>query len=154
MTQIPIKKALFWIWGSTIVVSGGVSLFLSLKQKWDHEIHRHQRFNIQTIVQKCSSAEPLSTDYLAECLELSIDAPTNIFASSSDEMEEALMLSPLIKSVLVSKILPSTLMIEYSLRQPVAILYDYQNTVVDDEGVLFPLQPFKTPKKTSGNSSG
>ncbi len=38
MTMLPIRTALLWIWGSTIVLSGGVVLALSLKQKWNSEV--------------------------------------------------------------------------------------------------------------------
>lgn len=146
MTLLPIRTALLWIWGSTIVFSGGVVLTLSLKKKWDSDIRNHPKFLIQSIVQKCASVESLSTDYLAECLGLSVDHPYTVFEHSTKRLTSMLESSPLIKSAEVTKMLPSTLHIEYSLRQPVAILQDYQNTVIDDEGVLFPLQPFRTPK--------
>lgn len=146
MTMLPIRTALIWIWGSTIVLSGGVVLALSLKQKWNSEVRTNPKFAIHSIIQKCSSVESLSTDYLAECLGISTDRSYTLFEHSANYLTTVLESSPLIKSAKVSKILPSTLHIEYSLRQPVAILQDYQNTVIDDEGVLFPLQPFRTPK--------
>lgn len=146
MTMLPVRTALLWIWGSTIVFSGGVVLALSLKQKWNSDIRNNPKFLIQSMIQKCTSVESLSTDYLAECLGLSLDSSFTIFDHSAAELAESLEASPLIKSVVVSKILPSTLHVEYTLRQPIAILHDYQNTVVDEEGVLFPLQPFRTPK--------
>ncbi len=146
MTKIPIRTALLWIWGSTIVFSGGVVLTLSLKNKWNAQLYSNPKFKIQALIQKCSSVESLSTDYLAECLGLGLDRSYTIFEYSSDHLTGSLEASPLIRKASVKKILPATLEINYSLRQPVAILQDYQNTVMDEDGVLFPLQPFRTPK--------
>jgi hypothetical protein len=146
MTKLPVRTALLWIWGSTIVFSGGIVLALQLKQKWNSEVRRNPKFVVQTIVQKCDSVESLSTDYLAECLGLSLDRSYTLFQRSTKEMEGILEASPLIKTASVSKILPSGLYIEYTLRQPIALLHDLQNTAFDNEGVLFPLQPFRTPK--------
>lgn len=146
MTKLPIKTSLMWIWGSTIVISGGVILALTVKQKWDSKFLKNPKFTIQTIVQKCSSVETLSTDYLAECLGLSLDKSYTLFEYSNSHLKKVLESSPLIKSANVSKILPSTLQIEYTLRQPIAIFQDLQNTVIDEDKVLFPLQPFRTPK--------
>lgn len=146
MTMLPVRTALLWIWGSTIVFSGGVVLALTLKQKWNSEIRHNPKFLVQSIIQKCESVESLSTDYLAECLGLSLDSSFTLFERSNDDLSSTLTASPLIKQAKVSKILPSTLHIEYTLRQPVALFHDLQNTAMDDEGVLFPLQPFRTPK--------
>lgn len=146
MTMLPIRTALLWIWGSTILFSGGVVLALTLKQKWDGEVRHNPQFMIRSIVQKCATVETLPTNYLAECLGLSQDHSYTLFEKSTGELEQILASSPLMQHVSVSKNLPSTLIIEYGLRQPVAAIHDLSNTVVDAEGVLFPLQPFRTPK--------
>lgn len=143
---LSVRAALLWIWGSTIVISGGVILMLTLKHKWNQELKNNPKFKIQSLVQKCSTVESLSTDYLAECLGIGLDRSFTIFEHSSASLAASLEASPLIKQAKVSRLLPATLLVEYSLRQPVAILQDYHNTVIDDEGVLFPLQPFRTPK--------
>ena len=119
---------------------------LTLKHKWNQELRDNPKFKIQSLVQKCSSVESLSTDYLAECLGIGLDRSYTIFEHSSASLAENLKASPLILHATVSKILPATLHVDYSLRQPVAILQDFSNTVMDEEGTLFPLQPFRTPK--------
>ncbi len=146
MTKLPVRTALLWIWGSTIVFSGGVVLALQLKQKWNSEIRRNPKFVIQSIVQKCDSVESLSTDYIAECLGLSLDASYTPFQKSTGDLKRILESSPLIKEATVSRIIPNSLYIEYTMRQPIALVHDFQNTAFDAEGELFPLQPFRTPK--------
>jgi hypothetical protein len=38
------------------------------------------------------------------------------------------------------------LFIDYTAREPLAWLFDYENTAIDEEGYLFPVSPFFTPK--------
>ena len=52
----------------------------------------------------------------------------------------------MIKEVTVKKIFPGTVYIQYVIRTPIAFVGDFSNTVIDEEGVLFPFRPFFTPK--------
>jgi hypothetical protein len=41
---------------------------------------------------------------------------------------------------------PGTIYVDYTLRDPIAFLGDYENTAFDEEGYLFPFRPFLAPK--------
>ena len=88
----------------------------------------------------------LKTSYLAELLDLSLERPLNLYQFNAREAEKRLNTSPLIKQSTIRKVRPGTLYIDYQLRVPIAYVGDYTNTVVDDQGVLFPYQPFFSPK--------
>lgn len=97
---------------------------------------------IKALVQTSSHFAPLPTVYLAEVLNLSSDRPTLINNYNLDAAKERLFATSLIKSVHLKKILPDTLYIDYEVREPIASLGDYSNTVLDEEGMFFPLNPF------------
>lgn len=147
--KIPFSRALLWILVSTLLISG--SAFMG----WLHYLHVRERrlqdeqYRIVAIVQSASQAEALKTVYLAELLDLSLDRPKNLYQFSAREAESKLGACPLIKRAVVKKILPGTLYIDYDRRLPVAYLGDYTNTVIDEEGYLFPFRPFFTPKRLS-----
>lgn len=70
----------------------------------------------------------------------------NLYCFNLKEAERTLAKSPVIKEVKLDLWPPGTLHVEYSLRSPIAYLYDYQNAAIDEEGVIFPIAPFFTPK--------
>jgi hypothetical protein len=146
-SYIPLKKALLIIILSVVIVSG--SSFLSVIY-YNHLKERKKndpKYQIVALVQTSPEAEGLKTVYLAELLELSIDIPTNLYAFNSQEAIKKLLASPVIKEATITKISPGTLWVDYSLRKPIAILGDYSNTMIDREGIPFPINPFFTPKR-------
>lgn len=144
--KIPFSHAVLWIFFSTLLVSG--SAFMG----WQYYLHlrdvrlNDDQYQIVAIVQKTSQKESLKTMYLAELLGLSIDKPVNLYQFDIEEGEQKLKAFPLIKTAAIKKIRPGTLFIDYEIRIPVAYLENYSNTVVDEEGYLFPFSPFFTPK--------
>ncbi|MDN3509304.1 MAG: hypothetical protein P0S93_04740 [Candidatus Neptunochlamydia sp.] len=102
------------------------------------------RTPIKVIAQTGSIKEGLKTDFLAELLDLSVDNPKHL---STEEVEEILERSPLIKKVSASYLNSETLYVDYTLRHPVFALIDIENAALDLEGYLFPLNPYFTPKK-------
>ena len=79
---------------------------------------------------------------MAELLDISVDNPTNIYLFDEKKGEAKLLASPLIKNAKIKKIKPNTLYIDYSVRPPIALLGDYDNIAVDDEGYPFPIDPY------------
>jgi len=146
MKKLKLSHAIFWILLITVCVSGipwaTYAYFLHSKQT---KIH-NSAYNITALIQTTTSREPLKTLFLAEVLQLSTDRPTNLFAFSSQEAGQLLVKQPVIKQANIKKIVPSTLHISYSMRQPVAFLGDYSNTALDIEAIPFPFKPFYTPK--------
>lgn len=144
--QLSFRQALAWICVITLLVSGsfgaGVFYWRMLKQKRTAD----PRYTIVAILQSCDSSEPLPTDYLAELLNLSVDKPTNLYRFSAKDAEQKLLSCPVIKSAEVKKIAPGMIYIKYALRRPIAYLADYSNAGVNEEGLIFPVNPFYTPK--------
>ncbi len=115
---------------------------------WRHSENKRfdSKYDIVSIIQTGIEKEALKTTYLAELMDLSIDKKQNLYLFDKKQAEKKLLSSPLIKSAKVKKIKPSTIYIDYQVRQPVAWLYDYENTAVDEEGYIFPIVPFFSPK--------
>lgn len=147
MKILSIRKAILWILLSCIVVSGtayaGFFYYRHMRLKRVND----EKYNIVALVQTCPEKEALKSVFLAELLGLSYNKPTNLYQFNCREAEKKLRKSPLIKRVVVKKIAPRTIHVDYVPRVPIAYLMDYTNTVVDKEGVAFPFKPFFTPKK-------
>jgi hypothetical protein len=145
--KLPLNRALLWIFLSVVLTCGtalmGWLYYLHLKELRLHD----PQYRIIAIVQASPQKEVLKIVYLAECLQLSLDKPVNIYQFDTKKAEQQLLASPLIKEAQVKKIRPGTLYIDYNVRVPVAYLGDYTNTALDTEGYLFPFSPFFTPKK-------
>lgn len=146
MTQWSMRQALFCLIGSTCF-----TLSVSLGGYWIWTHYRNERLNsekyqITTIIQTGPEKEALKTAYLAELLGLSADHPTQLYALDIKKAEAKLLASPLIANAKVKRIPPSTLYIDYEVRKPVAWVADYKNTAIDQNGYLFPVAPFFSPK--------
>lgn len=145
--QLPLKRALLWMLYSSLftLIFGGGLIFLS---RYVHKQRaQNEKYSINAILQTGPEKEALSTSYLAEALQLSHDQKTNLYAFNTEKAAKILMQSPLIKHAKIKKIFPDTLFVDYTVRTPIAILYDYTNTGIDKEGCIFPLSPFFTPKR-------
>ena len=107
---------------------------------------RDPNYLIQTIVQTGSQKEALSTQYIAQLLDLSVDKPTHMVFFDEKVAEAKLLNSPLIKSCHVKSVGTGSIYVDYELREPFAIVADYHNLAMDEEENLFPLKPFFTPQ--------
>jgi len=142
MKKIPLVQAIAWIVGSTLFTCGTVhSVF-----KWYQKKAREEPQYIQSILQTGPYQEPLKTPYLAELLHLSVDRPSQSISFDVRRAQDILEKCPVIKEARVKLFNPTTLYIDYTIRKPIALLYDYENTAIDPEGYLFPLAPFFSPK--------
>jgi hypothetical protein len=140
------KKAYLYLIGSTFLTLtlslGGYSFFKNLQKK--REVS--ESYKITKVLQTGPEKEALKTAYLVELLGLSADKPASLYAFDLKCGEKRLLSSPLIASVKLKRVPPSTLYIDYEVRKPVAQLADCKNIGVDKEGFLFPLTPFFSPK--------
>ncbi|MDP1880809.1 MAG: hypothetical protein Q8K60_07705 [Parachlamydiaceae bacterium] len=140
--RLPFAKAVIWILVSTLLISGtslmGWLYFLQLKNKRFHD----DQYKITSIIQNLHQEDALTTTFLAEKLDLSVDNPINLYQFNVKEGEKKLLNESIFKRVNIKKILPGTLYVNYELRKPMAILGDFSNTLIDSKGVLFPFQPF------------
>ena len=117
-----------------------------LWQKWQNSRLLNPNNAITAIVQTGPEKEALSSAYLAELLDLSRDRPTPLYGFDLKRGEQKLLSCPLIAAAKIKRLPPSALYIDYTVRKPIALIADYQNTAIDREGFLFPLSPFFTPK--------
>jgi hypothetical protein len=142
-TILPLPTALLWIIGSTLVVTGSA---YSIMKGVGREHRGEKEHFIYKIIQTGPHTDALKTDYLAEMMELSSDHPTPVRTFNAHQVTRKLLQMPMIKEVVVSVLPPDTVYVDYTLRQPIAMLYDYENVAVDEEGFLFPFFPFFSPK--------
>jgi hypothetical protein len=136
---------LSWIVGSTILVSVSARKIIDRGSEKKGPVPESDviAYLIQTGTQK----EALLSDYLAECLDLSIDRPTPFSSFDPDLASLRLKQSPLIADAAVKKMKPNIAYIEYRVRKPKVRCLDFFNAAIDAEGILFPIHPFFSPKK-------
>lgn len=143
MSFVKISSAVAWIVGSLLVVPGGVF------KCYDWFFHRPKV--VPSYVCRMITTGPrknaLSTSYLAELMHLSADRPTLCKQFDKDLAEKRVCLSAVIKEANVKVIKPDTVYVDYTVRKPIALLYDFENAAIDEEGVVFPMTPFFSPKK-------
>lgn len=140
---LSIKQALAWIALSTMLVSGSAYLGLKLVQRSDF---RNDRTPITVLVQTGPQREALQTAYISQLLGLSRDRPTFTCQFNQKKAASALCNSPVIKEAKVELLRPGVVYVDYTVRQPIALLADYENTALDADGRAFPLSPFFSPK--------
>lgn len=102
---------------------------------------------IEYISQTSIPKEALSTAYLAEVLDLSVDKPVFFSEFAIEDACQKLSKSPFIEKVSIAKVCPNMLHVDYSVRQPVALLEDKNHTAVDDQGFWFPIAPYFSTEK-------
>lgn len=142
-----MKRPYWFILFATLIVSGTAWGAFGIYNYYYNLKIRDPKFRLQAIVQKSQNLAQLKTSFLVEALGVSVDEPVSLYSLNLKTLENTLLAYSPIRAVKLEKIPPSTLFIQYELRQPVAILGDLSNTGVDKEGVLFPFQPFYTPKR-------
>ncbi len=145
--KVPIITAVYWIVGSVILVAliGFAVLQHFLSERQNKE--RDPKYRIVRVVQTGPQKEALSTLYLAELMQLSIDRPYTAQSFNLKLAQQRLKDSPVIENAKVSFDKPGTVIVDYIARRPIAWLYDYINVGVDAHGVPFPIYPFYSSKK-------
>lgn len=139
--RLKLSHALFWIFLSVLIVSGTNFFIFSQVRKYQKNKYISKKYQIKVIAQNQNEIM-LDAKYLAQLMDLSSDKPTNIFLFDESKAREKLLSSPLIKDALIKKIKPDCIFVEYSIRKPIAYLYDFENIALDEEGYMFPVKPF------------
>lgn len=139
-----LVQAVAWVIGSALFITGGTYKGIKLYQ------HQHcpaVPTYLCRIVQTGPQREALKTTYLAELLKISADRPVTASSFNLKEAERRLLSCPLIKAAKINLTAPDTVYVDYTVRQPLAWLFDFENIALDEEGYPFPVSPFFTPKK-------
>jgi hypothetical protein len=142
--NIPLPKALTYLVLITTCVSGGG--YLAIQKAFRPAKEINPSGYLSSIIQTGPEREALKTEYLAELLHLSQDHPVLARTFDLKQAREKLVHSPVIKDAEIKLLKSQTLYISYTVRQPIAQLYDVENGALDEEGFLFPLKPFFPPK--------
>lgn len=145
--QLPLTHALAWIVGSTFLITGSAHYVLTKEVGFSRRLEKTPVDIITSMIQTGPQKDALRSEYLAELIGLSTDRPIKASALDVSSAEKALLASPLIADAHVRIIKPSTVYIDYTLRQPIAWLYDAENTGVDKDGFPLPMYPFFPPKR-------
>lgn len=145
--KLTIIHSIIWIFSSIFIVNSLGYLCIKGYQHWKSKRQIDPNTTIKAIIQTGPQKGALKTSYLAEILNLSADYPSLSKGFDLKKARKKLLSSPVIKKVEVKFAGPEILYIDYTTRQPVALLYDYKNTALDQEGCPFPLVPFFSPKK-------
>lgn len=145
-TRLPLSYAIAWIVISTLLCAGGSFAYLKQHLKQKYQTAFSQENQIHSIIQTGPQKEALKTEYLAEILQISRDIPTSVIFFNEELARNRLLSSPLIAQADVKVLKPSALYIDYTIRQPVAWIEDYENVVMDKAGYPFPFYPFLSPK--------
>lgn len=142
MKKFTYVQALVWIVGSLLIVPGAFTKMVRMFWTPAHHIDYLCR-----VVQTGPQKEALKTSYLAEIIQLSADRPVVARRFDAIFAQQRLRSSPVIKQAYVKVIKPDTVYIDYTVRQPIAALFDFENVALDEDGVPFPIAPFFSPKK-------
>lgn len=139
-----LVHSLAWIVGSALFITGGTYKglnFYRFKQAPTAPVY------LCRIVQTGPQWEALKTTYLAELMQISADRPVTAASFDLVRAQKRLLSCPLIKEAHVKLMAPDTIYVDYTVRQPMALLYDFENIALDEEGCPFPVSPFFTPKR-------
>jgi hypothetical protein len=145
--MLSLSRALLYIFLSTVSISGTATLGWLYYIHLDHARSQDDKNLITAIVQTGPVARQLPSSYLTELMGLSSDQPINLYTFNCQQAVRRLMASPHITSVNVARLRPNAIYVDYNARQPCAYLKDFENTLIDRDGVPFPASPYYTPKR-------
>lgn len=139
-----LVHSLTWIIGSALFITGGTYKGLQLYRSQHSQTAPTY---VCRIVQTGPQKEALKTTYLAELMRISADHPITAASFDPAFAQKRLLACPLIKEAKVKITAPDTVYVDYTVRQPVAWLFDFDNIALDEEGYPFPVSPFFSPKR-------
>ncbi len=145
--RIPLVRAMAWIVGSVALVAVFGVNCSRYYMHWRSKQRSDSAYQILKIIQTGPQKEALTTLYLAELMQLSIDQPMNVLSFDQKLAKKRLLSSPVIKEAEVSLKGKGAVYVDYTARSPRARISDYENIGIDEEGYLFPIHPFFSPKK-------
>ena len=141
----PLKSVTFIV-GTLYLVTGGTYKTAKTVQHYRQD-RQSPKYYLCRILQTGPQKEALKTTYLAELMGISADRPILLSQFDPRIAQKKLLSSPVIQEAWVKLITPDTVYVDYTVRQPLAMLADFENTALDEKGIPFPLSPFFTPKK-------
>lgn len=144
--KLPVSRALTWIGASILIINSLAYLGIREYFEWRRNNSFDKRAVITAIIQTGPQKEALKTDYLTQLMGISKEHLPEVSRFDSEKAKTDLLSSPVIKEAELKIIKPGTLYVDYTVRQPVALLFDFENVAIDLDKCLFPLTPFFSPK--------
>lgn len=144
--KFTLSRALIWILTSAVLINAAFFLGVKGYAYWKKTSTLDYEVPIQAIVQTGPQKEALKTAYLVELLCLCRDHPTLSTEFDLKQAKKSLLSSPVIKEADVKFKQPGILYVDYTTRQPICFLYDFENVALDSNRVPFPVAPFSVPK--------
>jgi len=144
------KSYVKWIFVSLAAILIISAITFRIYQKWySHfaSIRNSKQYYISGIYQTGPQKDAVSSIKLAELMKLSVDSPTHILDFDESQAEKNLLAYPLFKKVNVKKWKPASIFVDYTIRDPYLIVEDYEDVVMDKDGVLFPYSQFFSTKR-------
>lgn len=89
--------------------------------------------------------EAIPTVYIEEILGLAADVPQTIEDFDCEAAEASLLATGVIQEASVSTF-EDAVYVDYTVREPLALLHEWQNRALDKDGFVFPVKPYLTPK--------
>lgn len=139
-------KPLFFILLTALILSGGGYKGYQRWYQSQTKIRNSKDFLISGVFQTGIKKEAISSTQLAEMMGLSVDQPIHILDFDEKKIEKKLLSYPVFKEVQIHKKKPSSVYVDYQVRQPIAIVKDFKDSVIDDEAVIFPYRQFFSQK--------
>lgn len=144
--RLPLSKALIIIFLSTVLVSGSATLAWLY---WQHTLTTRatdDRYLVRWLIHTGPDQQQLPAELLMQLMDLSADPPVNLYGLDTEQMRKALLRYPLIKTAKVEKRHPDTVYLDYSLKEPVALIGEHPDIGVDRYGTPIPIQYMQTQR--------
>lgn len=115
-------------------------------QKMQNQRRIHdEKLTLKKIAARSRTVDKVPLYWLASCCSVTRGDP--LFSIDPQVVKERILSCKSFSDAKVWRLLPSTLGIEYTLRNPVGFLAGFRNVCFDEKGVLFFLIPYFSPKK-------
>lgn len=138
--SLSVKK-LWWLLGCLWGIALLTACYFSIGSRY------FDREPYAILAQTGSQKEGVTSADLAEWLDIPIGSPLSSDRVDFSRMTALLQKQPMIKEGSVKKGGKGVLLVDYTLRSPVALLGDFSNLAIDEEGYIFPFFPFFSPKR-------
>jgi len=156
--KLTYKEVFWWIAISVLVISFPPYFYTFIYKTHFLAKGSDQKYEILAIAQVVEPGSTvLRTEQITGLLGLNKDKPKNLYLLNLKEEEQKLIDTSLFTHIQLEKLLPSTLVVKYERRKPLAILGNLKDSGIDNEGIVFPLvdvQSFETPTLYLSASEG
>lgn len=136
--KLTLLQSLIWIFSSILLISGPCFGGFYLYRKFHLIRKNHPEYRLKSII----TPNKIHPDFFCEVLHLDKTKKVSLYSFDIERAKEAFLCHPVIKDVFIQRHPPSSLYIDCEFRNPIGVLLDFENTLIDEEGYVFPFKPF------------